>query len=153
MVTFDHLCVLTWRLGLQLRVAAVKELRHLFRAESFLSVCDEDSWSAERSDPVLRDGRNESWRILTGQERGSGPANGFVQEMGDHSLLVEEYVPLDGLVELLRKSSVRDGLGSWPFPHAADLACVDYLRQEFERGGGRSGVLEQSAHLRSAVMP
>ncbi len=64
--------------------------------------------------------------------------------MGDHRLLVEEYVPLDGLIELLRKSSVRDGLGSWSFPHAADLACVDYLRQELERGGGRSGVLDQT---------
>ena len=71
--------------------------------------------------------------------------------MGDHRLLVEES--LNGLIELLRKPSVRDGLGSWPFPHAANLAYVDYLRQEFERGGGRSGVLEQNAHLRNAVMP
>ena len=148
MMTLHHLGVLARCLGLQLDGWAlpVQELSDLLAHEARLAVGDQHFHGTKVPDPVRRDRLDEVFRLAPFQQRACCPPDSFIEQVADHQLAVEQYIPLNHLVEVMGESHCGERLRRRPCPHPADTAGVDDLLDEFERllrGAGNSQDLNQ----------
>ena len=140
MVSLPPLGVLARRLSLQLNEDAVQELGHLLAAETSFPIGDENFHRTEVSDPVRHDRLDEVLRLPPFQQRTCCPPDSFIEQVADHQLSVEQYIPLNHLVDVMGESHSRERLRRRSRPHPADPAGVHDLLNEpqcFMRSTGR----------------
>ena len=84
------------------------------------------------SDPVRHNRLDEVLRLSALEQTSDSPPDGFIEQVADHLLPVEQYIPLNHLVEVMGESHRGERLGRRPCPHPAYSAGVDDLLDELE---------------------
>ena len=130
MVPLHHLGVLARRFRLHLYAYSVQELGHFLAAETSFTIGDKHFHRTEMADPMRHDRLDDFLRLAALQKTSDRPPDSFIEQVADHVLSVEQYIPLNHLVEVVGQSHCGQRLWRKSSPHPADPAGVHALLDE-----------------------